>query len=66
MKQWIFFDLGSTLIDEREIYQFFLEVVRRAGHDFSLEKLEDKMTIFLSENIIKRILRFLVTTCLKK
>ena len=46
------FDLGLTLIDEREIYQFFLEVVRRAGHDFSLEKLENKMLAFAKENII--------------
>ena len=64
------FDLGSTLIDKREIYHLFLEncleVVRRAGHALSLEKLEDKMTVFISENIIKRILRSLVTTCLKK
>ena len=60
------FDLGLTLIDEREIYHFFLEVVRRAGHALSLEKLEDKMTVFLSENIIKRCLHFLVTTWLKK
>jgi len=64
------FDLGSTLIDEREIYHLFLEncleVVCRAGHALSLEKIEDKMTVFLSENIIKRSLRFLVTTCLKK
>ncbi|EGF15074.1 hypothetical protein HMPREF9386_0918 [Streptococcus sanguinis SK330] len=64
------FDLGSTLIDEREIYHLFLEncleVVCRAGHALSLEKLEDKMTVFLSENIIKRSLRFLVATCLKK
>lgn len=69
MKQWIFFDLGSTLIDEREIYHLFLEncleVVCTAGHALSLEKLEDKMTVFLSENIIKRSLRFFVITCLK-
>ena len=65
-----FFDLGSTLIDERETYHLFLEycleVVRRASHALSLEKLEDKMTVFLSENIIKRFLRFLVTKWLKK
>lgn len=64
------FDLGTTLIDKREIYHLFLEncleVVCRAGHALSLEKLEDKMTVFLSENIIKRSLRFLVATCLKK
>ena len=38
-----FFDLGSTLIDERETYHLFLEycleVVRRASHALSLEKL---------------------------
>lgn len=70
MKQWIFFDLGSTLIDERETYHLFLEncleVVCRAGHALSIEKLEDKMTVFILENIIKRTLRFLVTTWLKK
>ncbi len=37
------FDLGSTLIDKREIYHLFLEncleVVCRAGHALSLEKL---------------------------
>ena len=64
------FDLGLTLIDEREIYHLFLEncleVVCRADHALSLEKLEDKMTVFLSENIIKRCLHFLVTTWLKK
>jgi len=46
--------------------EYCLEVVCRAGHALSLEKIEDKMTVFLSENIIKRSLRFLVTTCLKK
>ena len=64
------FDLGSTLIDEREIYHLFLEncleVVCRAGHALSFEKFEDKMTVFLSENIIKKFLRSLVTTWLKK
>ena len=51
------FDLGLTLIDEREIYHLFrencLEVLCGSGHALSLEKLEDKMTVFLSENIIK-------------
>lgn len=64
------FDLGLTLIDEREIYHLFLEncleVVCRAGHALSFEKFEDKMTVFLSENIIKKFLRSLVTTWLKK
>ena len=50
------FDLGLTLIDEREIYHLFLEncleVVCRAGHAFSLEKLENKMLAFAKENII--------------
>ena len=64
------FDLGLSLIDEREIYYLFLEncleVVCGAGHTLSLEKFEDKMTIFISENKIKSSLRFLVTSCLKK
>lgn len=51
------FDLGSTLIDEREIYHLFLEncleVLCRAGHALSLEKLGDKMIAFAKENIIK-------------
>ena len=51
------FDLGSTLIDKREIYHLFLEncleVVCRAGHALSLEKLGDKMLAFAKENIIK-------------
>ncbi|MBZ2039389.1 hypothetical protein K1I58_00285 [Streptococcus sanguinis] len=51
------FDLGSTLIDKREIYHLFLEncleVLCRAGHALSLEKLGDKMIAFAKENIIK-------------
>ena len=52
----------------RFIYLFLencLEVVCGAGHTLSLEKFEDKMTIFISENKIKSSLRFLVTSCLK-
>ena len=44
------FDLGSTLIDKREIYHLFLEncleIVCRADHALSLKKFEDKMTFF--------------------
>lgn len=51
------FDLGSSLIDKREIYHHFreycLEVLCRAGHALSLEKLGDKMIAFAKENIIK-------------
>jgi len=51
------FDLGLSLIDEREIYYLFLEncleVLCRAGHALSLEKLGDKMIAFAKENIIK-------------
>ncbi len=64
------FDLGLTLIDKRDIYHLFLEncleVLCGAGHTLSLEKFEDKMTVFISENKIKSSLRFLVTSCLKK
>ena len=51
------FDLGLTLIDEREIYHLFLEncleVLCGTGHALSLEKLGDKMLAFAKENIIK-------------
>ena len=54
MKQWIFFDLGSTLIDERETYHLFLEhcleVLCEAGHTLSLEEFEAKMIAFAKEN----------------
>ena len=50
------FDLGLTLIDEREIYHLFLEncleVLCGTGHALSLEKLGDKMLAFAKENII--------------
>ena len=54
MKQWIFFDLGSTLIDERETYHLFrehcLKVLCEAGHTLSLEEFEAKMIAFAKEN----------------
>ena len=50
------FDLGLSLIDEREIYYLFLEncleVLCGTGHALSLEKLGDKMLAFAKENII--------------
>lgn len=54
MKQWIFFDLGSTLIDERETYKLFQERCVRelhaAGCCVTAEAFEEQMLRFAKEN----------------
>ncbi|MGT2754189.1 hypothetical protein [Streptococcus ovis] len=54
MKQWIFFDLGSTLIDERETYRFFQERCVRelhvAGCCVTAKDFEEQMLRFAKEN----------------
>lgn len=54
MKQWIFFDLGSTLIDERETYRLFQERCVRelhaAGCCVTAKDFEEQMLRFAKEN----------------
>lgn len=54
MKQWLFFDLGSTLLDEEETYQLFREscvkVLQDAGQAVTVEEFEARMIDFAKEN----------------
>ncbi len=54
MKKWIFFDVGSTLVDERETYRLFskrcVETLSSAGRVVTLDEFEEKLVEYSRKN----------------